>query len=123
MNRYLVGFNYHEPEAYDLYRKGVAEDFESSTGIFITAESSEKAISWGEQIAVALLKVVNSDESLNWKEMGYHAWIEKDEAKSSWRHCFSFFQTVKTGEMPNFRKMGTNAYLEWAKANGIKYVK
>ena len=59
MEEYLIGICYHEPEPWRLFQQGVIEDYESSTGIFITAPSEADAISWGEHIAEALHRFVN----------------------------------------------------------------
>jgi hypothetical protein len=114
MNEYLVGIVYHEPKSYELWRKGVIEDYESSTGIFIYAESDEMALSWGEVIASALFKLVNPTEIKTWKEFGYDCWIE-DEEHSNWKQSFGFFQRVKYEELPIMELMGTDAYTNWLK--------
>jgi hypothetical protein len=117
---YLIGIQFHEPESFALWKKGVIEDYESSTGIFIEAVSEEVAIGWGEKVAQTLLCRANSDESLVWKDFGYFCWVEKQE-DSPWTHCFSFFQQIRTGEWPDFDQMGVDAYSRWASANGIIY--
>jgi hypothetical protein len=43
MNKFLIGFTYHEPESWELFQKGIIEDCESSTGVYITAPR------WGRQ--------------------------------------------------------------------------
>ena len=73
MIEFLVGFDFHEPEPFALWNKGVIEDFESSTGIFVTAGSADEALAWGREIAQALLLKENKDESLNWAALGYSA--------------------------------------------------
>lgn len=122
MEIFLVGVQYHEPESYALWKRGVIEDYESSTGLFIEAESSDEAIAWANKVAEALLRKVNSDESLQWKDYGYGCWIEEDPETSGWKHCLPFFQRVKVGEWPNFAKMGTPAYVEWSKTHGTRDV-
>ena len=117
---YLVGMLYHEPESRALYQKGIIEDFESSTGIFIRARSSREAIAWAETVAEILLRKLNGDVSLDWKALGYHCWIEEDPRAFDWKHCLSFLQKVKVGELPNFDKMGTAAYKKWTVKNEIK---
>jgi len=42
-HEYLVIFQYHEPEPRQLFERGVIEDYESTTGVFIAAESAEDA--------------------------------------------------------------------------------
>jgi hypothetical protein len=114
LTTYLVGIMYHEPEPFALWNRGVIEDYESSTGIFIDAPSREAAIAWGEVIGQAALRKLNCDESLDWKAFGYSAWIEESIEKSRWSHAVSFFQHVKIGEMPELCKFSADAYKEWA---------
>ena len=117
MEEYLIGICYHEPEPWRLFQQGVIEDYESSTGVFITAPSEADAISWGEHIGEALHRFVNGDSSLRWKDSGYFCWIEHEPAVSGWQHCLSFFQHVEAGEMPDLTRMTTDAYEEWQKSN------
>lgn len=121
MATYLIGMLYHEPDMWALYQKSVIEDYESSTGIFIDAPSPEAAIAWGEIVAEALLRKANTDETLDWKALGYWCWIEKNPQDSNWKHCLSFFQNIKAGEWPSLEAMITSAYIQWAKNNGIEY--
>lgn len=64
-HEYLVIFQYHGPEPRRLFERGVIEDFESTTGVFIKAETAEEALIWCEAIAQALLRRCNDDISLN----------------------------------------------------------
>jgi hypothetical protein len=118
---YLVGFTFHEPEGWDLFQRGIVEDGESSTGLFVEAETPEAALEWAAHVASALLKHVNSDPSLDGEALGDRCWIEEDPERSSWSHCLAFFQRVKAGEMPELSEMGTEAYARWAKGDGVAY--
>ena len=111
MSKYLVGICYHEPEAWQLFQKGIIEDYESSTAVFIEADSESEAIQWGEKIAEIFHGRMNEDSTLDWSAL-YNCWIEDIET-SSWVHCFSFFQTVRVGELPDLDSMGTIAYEKW----------
>ncbi|MEM5406152.1 hypothetical protein [Paraburkholderia unamae] len=114
-HEYLVIFQYHEPEPRQLFERGVIEDYESMTGVFIAAESAEDALIWCEAIAQEVLWRCNDDRSIDWKQLGYSCWIEPDPDTSSWSHCLGFFQHVGVSEMPNVDAMGTNAYVIWQK--------
>jgi hypothetical protein len=114
-HEYLVIFQYHEPEPRQQFERGVIEDYESTTGVFIAAESADDALFWGEAIAQEVLWRCNDDRSLDWKHSGYTCWIESDPDISSWSHCLGFFQHVRIGEMPNVDAMGTDAYVSWQK--------
>ncbi len=117
MNEYLVGLLYHEPDRYELYERGIVEDCESSTGIFIYAESAEDAVAWGDAIAEKLLQRCNGDDSLNWRKLGYYCWVEPSPTSCHWSHCLAFFQRVQVGEWPNLDAMGTAAYVKWLATN------
>jgi hypothetical protein len=113
MNKFLIGFTYHEPESWELFQKGIIEDCESSTGVYITAPTLGEAIAWTERIAEELLRASNSDHSLNWKSLGYDCWEVEEPSNSDWSHCLAFFQSVETGVFPDLEKMGASAYGEW----------
>lgn len=113
MPYFLVGIMYHEPEAFDQWKRGLIEDYESSTGLFIEADTSAEAIAWGERVGEALLRHVNNDDSLIWKSFGYFCWVEESPETSCWSHCLSFFLRVRAGEIPNLDQMGTVAYSRW----------
>ena len=117
MNEYVIGFGYHEPESYAAWERGVTEDFESSTGIFISAPTKEEALRWGEVVAGELFRRLNPKEARTWKEVGHDLWIEENPASCSWKHCLGFFQHVHVGEAPDFTEMGTPAYVRWMKAH------
>lgn len=120
MKKYLVGISYHEPESYDSWKKGIIEDYESSTGIFIVANSKNEAISWAEEIGEKLFQKENPNELSSWKSFEYDCWIEHDWEKSGWSHCLDFFQTINYGELPDLNKMGTKAYIEWIENKKFK---
>lgn len=112
MNTYLIGIMFHEPDAWNLWHKGVVEDYESSSGLFVGANSAEQAIAWGEVVGEALLRYVNHDATLQWHQLGYRCWVEGNPSASCWKHCLSHFQTVKVGTMPDFEKMTSKAYAQ-----------
>lgn len=115
MPEYLVGIMFHEPGPMALRNRGVIEDYESTAGIFVQAESPEDAVAWGEQIGEALLRDVNCDPTLDWRLLGYYCWVEESPSTSRWRHCLEFFQHVRRGEMPDFNRMTADAYARWSK--------
>jgi hypothetical protein len=117
-SEYLVLFHYHEPEPRQLFERGVIEDYESTTGVFVNAETENDALTWGEAIAQELLRHCNDDKSLDWNGLGYSCWIESNPGESSWSHCLGFFQHVQIGEMPNIEAMDTTAYVSWQDGQG-----
>ena len=116
MHIFLVGFTYHEPESRALWEKGIIEDYESSTAIFVNATSAPEALRWGETIASELHRRVNGDATLDWREE-YRCWLVEEPGLSPWKHCLDFFQSVEFGEQPEYVKMETKAYSVWARAN------
>lgn len=115
---YLIGIMFHEPESFALWHRGVIEDYESTTGLFIDAHKPDEAIAWGERVGQSLLRHCNKDDSLDWKSFGYYCWIEESPALSCWKHCLDFFLRVQTGEMPDLNQMGTAAYTKWQEKHG-----
>jgi hypothetical protein len=115
MPQFLIGIMFHESEPFALWNRGLVEDYESSAGLFIDANSAAEAIAWGEQVGQALLHYVNHDESLDWRGIGYFCWVEESPRTSCWSHCLDFFSRVSAGEMPNLEQMGTAAYCRWQK--------
>lgn len=113
MTHFLIGLMYHEAEAWRLRTSGLLEDYESSTGVFIDAESERAALAWGEHVAQELMRHVNRDEAIGWREFGYYCWVEKSPAESSWSHCLEFFQHIDAGAHPDYDAMGTAAYERW----------
>jgi hypothetical protein len=110
---YLIGVMYHEPEAYRLWKSGLIEDYESSTGLFVEADSAEAAVEWGEEVGQTLLRHANGDATLDWKSLGYFCWFEESPHNGSWGHCLDFFQHVRVGQWPDLEGMGTSAYTRW----------
>lgn len=119
MTKFLIGFTYHEPERWALFQKGIIEDCESSTGIYVEAATAGEAIAWAERIAEELLRASNSDHNLDWKSLGYECWVVDDPINSDWSHCLAYFQSVEIGAFPDFVNMGASAYGKWAEDNGI----
>lgn len=117
MREYLVGLMYHDVESFALWKRGVTEDYESTTGLFIEADSETDALKWGGIVADELLRHVTREPSLTCDRFGYECWIEQDPQKSHWRHCLDFFQHVRCGQMPVLDRMTSDAYVKWQNKN------
>ncbi len=119
MTEFLIGIMYHEPESYAHWNSGLVEDYESSVGILIEANSSEEAIAWAGHIGQSLLSHVNDDDTLDWNALGYFCWWEEATSDNGWTHWLNFFQHVKVGEMPDLDKFttawSTSSFIEFAK--------
>jgi hypothetical protein len=113
MPEYLVGIGYHEPEAFALWNRGAIEDYESSTGVFVEADTPADALAWAGRVGEALLRHINGDPALDWKAFGYDCWLEESPAASGWGHCLDFFPHVRVGQMPDLDRMTTAAYRRW----------
>jgi hypothetical protein len=113
MPDFLVGFSFHEPEPFSQWQRGLIEDYESSTGLWVTANTGEEAIIWGQQVAEVLHRYVNDNPSADWRADGHSCWLEESPAESCWKHCLSYFQRVRVGEMPPLDQMDTESYIRW----------
>ncbi len=112
MPEYLIGICYHEPEPFALWMRGIIEDYESSTGLWVAADTSDEAVAWGERVGEALHRHINYDPNAEWSA-DYSCWLEESPSASDWAHCLDFFQRVRVGEMPSLDGMGTEAYVRW----------
>lgn len=113
MPEFLIGVMFHEPDPFHQWNRGLIEDYESSTGLFVDADSATDALAWGQQVGQALLRYVNHDETLDWSTLGHRCWLEEAPEKSGWGHCLSFFQHVRVRELPNLEQMTSTAYAHW----------
>ncbi len=113
MCEYLIGFTYHYPADFQLWQRGVIEDFESSTAVFVTATSLSDALQWASVVATRLLNHVHQTNDLNMHQFGHHCWHEVGPATGTWPHSMSFFQHVEFGEMPVLDRMTKEVYSNW----------
>ena len=111
---FLIIFQYHEPEPFRLFEQGDIEEYESSTGVYIEAETAEHAHEWGEFVAGELLRHCNANRALEWKRFGYPCWIETTPEESPWNNCLGFFQRIQAGQLPELDEMDTAAYQCWS---------
>ena len=112
MREYLIGICYHEPEPFAQWERGEIEDFESSTALWVIAETPDEALAWGSRVGEALHRHVNHNPTADWST-SYSCWLEKSPEAGGWAHCLDFFQRVRVGDMPELEQMGTEAYIRW----------
>lgn len=117
MNEYLIVLEYHYPKDYKIWNKGIMEDYEAHTGLFVRADSVEQALEWGSVVATSLLNYVHGMEGLTLEQFQHECSLEEVPNESGWSHCLSFFQHVACGEMPKLDQMTTEAYVKWQKNN------
>jgi hypothetical protein len=113
MPEYLVGISYQEPEPFAQWQRGLIEDYGSSTGLWVAAETPAEAVARGERVGEALHRRVNGDPAADWAAAGHWCWLEKSPEASGWGHCLEFFPRVRVGELPPLDQMGTEAYNRW----------
>jgi hypothetical protein len=113
MPEYLVGISYHEPEPFARWQRGLIEDYESSTGLWVTADTPAEAVAWGGRVGEALHRHANGDPTADWTGAGHFCWLEESPEASGWAHCLGFFPRVRVGEVPPLDRMGTAAYNRW----------
>ncbi|MFO1367357.1 MAG: hypothetical protein U1F46_00060 [Marinagarivorans sp.] len=105
MNEYLIGMIYHYPEDYELWEKGLMEDYEAATAVYIAAKNEGAALAWGYQVATALLNFANKTEGLTLEQFQHHCWYIEDPSNDDWSKMLETFPHVKDGEMPIFSTM------------------
>ena len=105
MNEYLIGMVYHYPEDYELWKKGVMEDYEATTAIYVAAENEGAALAWGYQVATALLNFTNKTEGLTLEQFQHDCWHIEEPSKDDWSKMLETFPHVKYGEMPILSEM------------------
>jgi|ERR1043166_4469066 hypothetical protein len=119
MPTYLYGFGYEDKLEMECNDR-TGSDYESSKGVFIEASSEAEALTWGCEIAELFMRHEHDgDPSISWRARGYAHWIQPHPETSSWSHCLPFLQRVRVGELPDFSRMTSRAYVEWSKANGL----
>jgi hypothetical protein len=117
MNEFLIGLGYHYPEDYERWKRGITEDFEASTGLFVTAENVDDALAWGKVVAQRLLNHVHRSNDLTLEQFQHECWVEKDPGSGCWSHCLDFFQHVAVGQMPKLDQMTVDAFGQWMEQN------
>jgi hypothetical protein len=117
MNEYLVGLMYHYPDTYELWNKGIVEDYEASTGLFITASSVAEALDWGAVVAERLLNHVHGTADMKLEQFDHGCWHEATPSNCHWSHCLDFFQHVACNQMPELDHMTTDSFVKWQERN------
>ncbi len=98
---YLVGFLYHEPATWNLFNAGIVNEYELRSAAFISATDEQSALEWGETIGEKVLHDLNNNTELNWKKLGYYAWIVKDPTNSIWKDVLDVLPKVAVGDIPD----------------------
>ncbi|MGL1935433.1 MAG: hypothetical protein OCD01_10445 [Fibrobacterales bacterium] len=98
---YLIGFLYHQPRTMNLFNAGMLNEYESSSGFYVSASSKENAFEWGEKVAEKIFQDLNNDPTLTLKKSGYHAWVIDVPEQSSWRNKLETFPKIDIGEFPH----------------------
>ena len=100
MNKYLILFMYHDTESYALFEKGIAEDYECTTALFIMSHSEAEALNWCKEIAKKFFKELHPTLITSW-ESQYECWVE-DPSEYRNPSALPILPCVQIGEFPNF---------------------
>ncbi|WP_224244265.1 hypothetical protein [Hyalangium gracile] len=106
MGHYLFRFGYCTPAQWHANETHDWDD-ESSSAIFVKADSAEAALSWGEAIAERFMQTLFSTagqttDSPSWKASNFAHWIEDSPEKSFSPEQLVSIPAVKVGEFPDF---------------------
>lgn len=119
MNTYLIALSWCDPEQVAAYvRVGLDDDPRCATGLFITAENEAAALAWANEVCQKYMAYLFAGKNYLLKDVEIFCWVD-DVQKTCWKHCLDFFQKVQVGQVPEFPKMTTEAYIEWCKKAGI----
>lgn len=103
MSRFFFAFGYEDPEDVRV-NAAYGDDAESSTSIWIEAETDDQAIDWGRTIAerfVVWLFERAGERPYSWIENRYGHAIEPGETS----YVAERDQCVSVGQMPDFERM------------------
>ena len=104
MTKYYFSFGFMEPEEAAQLGLHVGGDPESSTGIWIWAESEEAAIRWGREIAENFMKILYADGSFSWKQLNYVNGIFQKTVQYLSPEQLAITPEVTAGEWPDIPK-------------------
>jgi hypothetical protein len=99
MAKFLYIFWFVTPEAEDYNRKhGTYDEF--NRGVFIEADTEEKALEWGREVTEEYVKWLFKDNR-SWKKKPFAHWIESklDDCDEDY---LQKLPTIKYGEFPDF---------------------
>ena len=106
--RHLFTFGFETPT--DFHRnKEHGWDDESSTALWILADSAADALQWGQILAQDYVSWLFRDEQgarYSWAEAGFANWIETDARRLSEAGACEALPSVTVGELPDFTTMG-----------------
>jgi hypothetical protein len=104
MNDYYFSFGFMDPSEASHLGWGGPDFSESSEGVWIAAESEEKAVEWGREVAERFIATLFKNQSVSWKEHHYvHGIFQKtfdllsEEAKKR-------TPRIQYGKWPNFQE-------------------
>ncbi|MGL1902567.1 MAG: hypothetical protein OCC49_10555 [Fibrobacterales bacterium] len=98
---YLIGFLYHQPRTMNLFNAGMLNEYESSSGFYVTAPDEQSAFTWGEAVAEKIFQDLNNDSTLSLKKSNYYVWVVDSPEKSNWRNKLNTFPKIAIGEFPH----------------------
>lgn len=104
MGKFLFIAGYETPRQWKNNRKHGWDD-EDSFSIFITAEDSSAALSWGREIMRSFLRQLYRGKENTPDPDQYAMWIEEEPLDRFSQDQLAEIQGVKIGEFPNWEKV------------------
>jgi len=106
MQPFLYRFGYSTPEQWRQNDKHGWDD-ESSAALWILADSSERALEWGDAVAEKFTEDLFAKDGgfqvvPSWKSAGFASWIEENPAGDFSDSDLAKIPTVKLGVHPRF---------------------
>ncbi len=85
MKQWLFSFGFTWPEELEYCAKHPDADLgESSELVFVVADSEERALSRGEELAEAFVHALYGERAYSWRELRFARWIEDDPKIVEW---------------------------------------
>lgn len=109
MGSYLFRFGYCTPAQWHANETHGWDD-ESSSAVFVEADSAEAALLWGETIAEHFMQALfaateQTSGAPSWKASNFACWIEDSPDKSFTPEQLGRIPVVKVGEFPHFERL------------------
>ena len=107
-SKFLFVFGFEDPIEFQTNKKS-GSDFESSRALWIIANDSAEAESWGRSIAdmfVRKLFEAKDSEGYTWSDAQFAHWIEAQPTGEWTADQLDDFPVVRSGEFPDFNALG-----------------
>lgn len=114
MSKYLFRFGYCTPAQWSA-NDAHGWDDESSSSIFVEADSPETALAWGESVAEHFVQELfvaagRAENMPGWRASRFASWIEDLPRKSFSSDQLEKIPVVRVGEFPDFVVLAGNEF-------------